>query len=101
MAELDPALIVIPWKQGIRLATFTMFEYPSCRFLCHGQAVEGDMFPRAQRLACDPELAKFTGVQKCSKVAEDIDAEQGRLDRGDLLPLLGSSFEYHLFPLGS
>ncbi|EJK53386.1 hypothetical protein THAOC_27194 [Thalassiosira oceanica] len=88
VAQLDPALAVVPREHGLLLVGRAL-EYPPRRFLRHRQAVEGGVIPSpgAQRLARGPDLAKFTGLQKRSELAEDVDAGQGGLDRGDPLPL--------------
>ncbi|EJK77423.1 hypothetical protein THAOC_00748, partial [Thalassiosira oceanica] len=110
VVKLDPALAFVPRQHGLLLVVGRTLEYPPRRLLRHGQAVEGGVFPGAERLARGPDLAKFTGLQKRCEVAEDVDAGQGGLDRGDPLPLGSAASTLHavvlpidlrLCPLGS
>ncbi|EJK71717.1 hypothetical protein THAOC_06817 [Thalassiosira oceanica] len=96
MVQLGPALALVPREHGLLLVGRTL-EYPPRRLLRHGQAVEGGVFLGAERLARGPGLAKFTGLQKSGEVAEDVDAGQGGLDRGDPLPLGSAASTLHAF----
>ena len=64
---------------------------PSRCLLHHGQPIECTPAIGSKRFARGLDLAKIAGLQKCSKLADDVDVGQGGLDDGRLLLFVSGS----------